>query len=244
MGLFRSLYNWARHGRDKAAKAVSNPVIDGKFAINDAKDLADDFEGQIRNVIAERVKLDGRLASARAEADKFSAIAKRAVSAGSDSDARSALQRKRDAEIQVKRLETDIKNMRDVVLKLRQQLIDTRQKITNAEGNHSTLAARHSAAKLKASAHERSQGLGKALGDLDVLEDAVLDSEAMATAYSDLSDPSDDLERKYSAPTNDIDAELASLKSASLKSASSSGPTQESPLASPTTDSFDSPSDD
>ena len=51
--LFKALGNWVRAKDEEAAKAMSDPVRDSRFAIDDSKKQIGEFTGKIASLIAE-----------------------------------------------------------------------------------------------------------------------------------------------------------------------------------------------
>ena len=215
--LFRAIINFFRGLFGEAAKAIEDPVRDGKLAIEDSKDQIADFRMKIASLIAESKKMERRLSVAKEAVTKWTGIAEMAAGKGDRDGAKSALEFKARASKDVATLSSEINRTNQTITNLKSQLDAAQNKITNAESNMTTLSARRDAAAIRKGLAEASAGLNSGdspLAALDDLENQVNTSEAEAEALEEMSntDTGADLESKYSGGS-DMDSELEALMS-------------------------------
>lgn len=193
--LWKAIMNTWRKKRDDAAKALGDPVRDGKFAIEDAKKQESQFRSEVANLIAATKELERDQASATTQEQKWDRIARAAAAKFKGGDESAKL----DVEAAAKEVErfrtraaeltTQITKNRQVEQNLRTQMENVRTKISRAEQNHATLAARCKAAEIRkglASAAAKIEEAGGGLGALDDLETAVNRTESEAEAFEEL----------------------------------------------------------
>ncbi|HEV7868888.1 MAG TPA: PspA/IM30 family protein [Chthoniobacteraceae bacterium] len=219
MKLIPALVNLFRGADQKAADALADPIRDGAFAIQDAQKEVDQFLGQIHQLMTNTGMLESQLRDARADADKYDTIARRAAAAGNRDDVAAAVAAKQQAEKTLATLTTNVQSNRALEKKLRQQLTDARQKIATAEMNKARLSANLSGNKLRgnlAKASVEFSGKSKGLAALGRLEEADRKESAAADAWESLSLDTPDakaasLEDKYGGATGSLDDEVERL---------------------------------
>lgn len=223
--LFKAFSNLFRSKKNDLAKAMSNPVRDGKLAIEDSEAEIAKFTKQIAGLMAETKRLEKDNEAAKKDMDKFMSIAKKAVEAGSEDDARQALEMKKRAEERHLSFKAELDKNNTLVNQLRQQLNRARAKVAEAKNNITRLEARSNAAQLRkdfAKASSDFNSGNSALSALDDLEKEVNKEESEAEAWEELvgseyENSADSLEDKYKTGSSDVEDELASLMAASKK---------------------------
>jgi phage shock protein A len=216
MKIISALKNWFRKQDETAANALKDPVAEGRFAIEDAKEQVREFRGAIASALAQVKNLEKQKEVALSEAAKYGRIADVADKAGNEADAIKSLEVKVQSEKRANSLSQEIKTSTDMIAKLRDQLTRAEAKIVNADNNQKILAARMEGAKAREGLAKASSGFsdsGNPLSALDNLESAVNEQESKAEAYEELSgagQPS--LEEKYSGNSTAVQDELAKLR--------------------------------
>ncbi len=221
MKLIPALINLFRRADESAASAISDPVKDGKLAIQDAQKEVDQFLGQIHELMTSTAVMEGQLRDARAEVEKYDMIAKRAAAAGNREDVTAAVSAKQNAMKTFETLSRNVEANRTLERKLRQQLADARQKIAEAEMNRARLSANISGNKLRgnlAKASVEFGGKSKGLAALNQLDEANRREAAKADAWEMLSADTPEakaksLEDKYGGVNASVDAEVEALMS-------------------------------
>lgn len=193
--LFGALKNMFREKRDNAAKALSDPIRDGKFAIEDSKKQIRDYTTQVAKLRAATIKMENEHKEANAERKKYESAAKRAGADGNEDAVRAAVGKMTQWKTRADELKKQIDANTNTQKNLQAQLDRARTKVTRAEQNHQTLAARKKGAEIRKNLAKASQQFAEGQGGLaalDDLEDAVLEDEAEAQAFEEMSAPSDD----------------------------------------------------
>lgn len=211
--LLRAIGSWFRKQRDEAADVITDKVAEGKFAIEDAKKEARQFEKKIAELMAANKLAMRHRDNAQEEVDKFLGIAKMAADQGNEEDARKALKEKKNAEASYNTSDQEVQRNEKLVTQLRDRLEKVRSKIARAESNQAQLAARMEGAKVRKALVSAAGdfGGGGALSRLDDLQEAVDKAECEAEAYEELTVDNTDLEEKYSTADSSVDDELAAL---------------------------------
>ncbi len=224
--VFGALKNWFRAKDEAAAKAMSDPVRDSRFAIEDSKKQIAEFTSKIAQLIASNKQLQREHAQAEADADKFQSYAERAAAAGSEDDVREALSQHAMADERRSTLIAEIERNNQLVAQLRSQVNTARAKVAGAESNLVRLNARLEGAKVRqelAKASSSFAGGDSPLAALDNLEKEVNTVETEAEAWEELSvdateQSQQSLESKYgSAGSTAVDDEVARLMESAKK---------------------------
>ena len=222
-GLFKTLSNLIRGSADDLSKKLADPERDAKIAIADSKKQIGGFTAKIASLLAETKKLERQCNDARADQDKYLGIAKKAMAAGNEADARGALEHKVRAQQRCETLEIEADKNKKLTGHLRDELAKARAKIGNAEGNLRRLAARSEGAKIRTELAKASSAFNSGdnpLAALDDLQNAVDASEAEAEAWEELSAEDTGsvqaLEEKYGGGTDVIDVAFEELKALTL----------------------------
>lgn len=212
--LMKAVGNFFRGKRDDAAAAIADPIRDGKFAIEDATKEADSFERQIATLMAQRKGFERDRDSAKNDIKKWEKIAISAAEAGSEKDAREALDKQVSAEKKASGFGDEVKRCKSTEKNLRSQLDKVRSKIAKASSSHALHAARLEGAKVRKAMQSKASGLGSALSELDDLEAKANQAEDEAEAMEELgADGSEDLAEKYDVSSADVEDRLAALMS-------------------------------
>lgn len=156
----------------------------------------------VAEAIADEIQLGKKAAKARAEAEDWLGRAQCAVERGDEASAKSALERKLDAEHRAEHLESEHSKQKDQTAKLQRGLAELEDKIRQARQKRTLLLARMTRAESTRKIHD---ALGRAestsaFAEFHRLESRVERAEAMAEACDRLDgrDPDDlELERRF-----------------------------------------------
>lgn len=188
-GFWKSISNWFRGKKDKAAKALSDPIRDGKFAIEDSETRIKEFQTKVAKFMAVQKQLDREIAKQEKEVDKWDSIARKAAKSGNRDDVAQAISAKQRAKAVLdEKLQQHAKN--DGILKqLRNQVQSAMAKIAKARSNHTQLVARHEGAQVRKELAQAASDFGNnsgPLAELDDLQKAVDAEEAEAEAFEEM----------------------------------------------------------
>lgn len=219
-GLFKTLRNVIRGKADELSSKLADPERDAKIAIKDSKKQIADFTSKIAALVAETKKIERQRNDTEADVEKFLGIAKKAMHAGNEEDAREALTHKNATQKRLETLQGEVARNKKLVEHLRNELSKARAKVASAEGNLCRLAARNEGAKIRTELAKASSAFNSGespLAALDDLQNAVDTSESEAEAWEELSadeaSPAKSLEEKYGGGGEGvIDVELEELK--------------------------------
>lgn len=199
--LFGAFKNMFREKRDQAAKALADPIRDGRFAIEDSKKQILKFTTDVAHLRAATIKLEAEHKDALDEKKKYTRIAEQAGSAGNKDDVTTAVGKIQEWSSRASELKKQVDANKTTQTNLMSQLERARTKVNRAEQNHTTLAARKKGAEIRKSlamaSAQFADGEG-GLAALDDLDEAVRNEEAEAQAFEEMSAPADEgLEDKY-----------------------------------------------
>ena len=224
--VFKALGNWLRAKDEDAAKKISDPVRDSKFAIEDSKKQIAEFTKKIAELIASNKRLERERDDARSEVEKFERFAERAAEAGSEDDVRTALASRQPAEERLNTLNSEIQRNFQLTTQLRTQLNQARARVAKAESDLVRLSARMEGAKVRGDLAKASSAFNAGdspLSALDNLEKQVLSVETEAEAWEELNvDPAAEaqksLESKYGETgASALDDQVARLMASKKK---------------------------
>jgi phage shock protein A len=214
----KSIGSWLRGKDDELSKTMSDPVRDGRFAIEDSKKQVKAFTTKISQLIAANKRVEKEKESALADVTKYQRFAEKAAGINQESDCRDAIRLKNEAQKQAAFLSQEMAKNQKLIETLRASLNSARAKISSAERNMISLSARKEGAKVR---KELSMASSKfnindgPLSKLNDLERAVIEEETEAEAWEELSEETDSstsLEEKYGSATSpDVEDEVAKL---------------------------------
>lgn len=218
--LMKSLSNLIRQKKDQLAKLMTDPVTNGKYAIEESENVISEFTSRVAKLIAETRQLERRRKDAEDDSKKYMAIARHAAENGNEDDARQAVIMKNKAAEREEELVKEIKKNEELTDNLRKQLASARVKVADAKSNLTRLSARMEGAKVRqdlAKAATSFSGSASPLAALDDLQKVVETHEAEAEAWEEIAGTEDkeegkDLEEKYlDESTDEVDAEVEAL---------------------------------
>ncbi len=220
--LMKSLSNMIRKKKDDLAGTISDPVTDGKYAIEDSERQIAEFTEKIAKLIAETRRLIKQRDACDEEIAKFMTIARRAAEKEKEEDVRQAVMMKNKTEERKATLAVEVTKNEGLTDKLRAQLNQARVKIADAKCNLSRLAARMEGAEVRKDLAKASTSFTDSqspLASLDDLQKAVETKESEAEAWEEISGEENadkKLEDTYLADGDKaVDNEVAALMAAS-----------------------------
>lgn len=218
MSLWNAIKNLARGKAEELEDSITDPIRDGRFAIQDAEKEIAQFtqsiaksRGDLEGLRREKEEADGNV-------EKYTNLAKKAAQAGNKDDARSFLEKKAQADSKAATFQAQIDQINAQIDSLQKQLEAQRSRIEKAKAEQATREARYKGAQMSKKIHQASLQHADAtsgLGALDKFEERVRKEEAEAKGFAaqaalDPTKQAEDLEAKYAGGT-DVDAELEAL---------------------------------
>ena len=214
---WKALKNWFRGKKDKAAEAMSDPIRDGKYAIEDSEERIKMFQTKVAKFMAVQKQLDREISTREKEIEKWTNIAQKAAKAGNREDVANAVEAKQRAEGVLKEKQAQHAKNEEILKQLRAQVQSAVAKIAKAKSNHAQLVARHEGAQVRKELAQASTEFGGdgPLAELDDLQKAVDTEEAEAEAFEEMATTaagSSSLEEKYSTGnSSEVDDEVARM---------------------------------
>ena len=220
MGFFGRAIDVVRAEMNDLISRVEDPAKLAELSITDAKEAYNKLRKDSVEVIANANSVRKKMEQANTEAMKWHDIAKKALTAGNEADAKAALERENKAKAQAAEFESTYKVAKAEADKVQTALQNLRAKIDKAEDQKDIIKAKATTAKIKK--QTASVDFGGANGIMDKLdrmadkadqELAEADAmEAMNAAESADMDAADDLMSKYNSGDPATEASLAALK--------------------------------
>ena len=210
-------------------KANVNDLLDraedpAKMVDQYLRDLAEslaEVKEETAGVMAEEARTARMVSENNKEVEKYNGLARRALQAGNEGDARTFLAKKQQLEAQGESLAAAAEAARDNAEKMRAMHDKLVNDIETLRGRREAIKAKIAVAKTQdqvnkvSSAGDSAAAAMSAFDRMEAKADEMLDrSNAMAELNADPTDPAADLERKYAeaGSTAAVDEELAKLK--------------------------------
>lgn len=182
------------------------------------EDLAE-VKRETAGVMAEGARTKRLVDENKAEVEKYIELAKKALTAGNEADAKVFLEKKIKLEIQGASLNTAFFAAHENTARMRQLHDKLTSDIEDLESRRAAIKAKVSIAKTQETVNKFTSGYDKAQGTIEAFErmeekaDNMLDrANAMAELNTEPVDEAKALEGKYSTQGVDVDAELTKLK--------------------------------
>lgn len=219
---WKAVKNTVRKKKDEAAEKMSDPIRDGKYAIEDSKQKLADISGNIAKYSASIKKNQRQLDTETADIKKWTNLAKSAAEAGNKDNVVKCITEKTQAQARADNLKKIIKTDETYLAQMKSQWQKNNTKVSQAESNHAQLAVRKQMAEARKEFAKGAQGLDSdnCFAELDKLADSVEADECEAEALEELA-PTDtlaDMEATYGAAGDGaVDDEVAKLMAAATK---------------------------
>ncbi len=172
-------------------------------------------------VMAEETRTKRLVDANNEEIEKYEGLARKALSAGNEGDARTFLAKKQQLEAQGSSLEEAYKAAHENASKMREMHDKLVSDIETLNGRRESIKAKVAVAKTQAkvnevaSASDKAEGAMNAFTRMEAKADQMLDhANAMSELNAQPADSAADLEKKYAEAgnTESVDAELAKMK--------------------------------
>ena len=178
-----------------------------------------EVKAETAGVMAEEKRTKRLLDENNEQVEKYDALARKALTAGNEGDARVFLAKKQEyvtngAEIQkaYDAAHANASKMREMHDKLTKDIQTLEQRRANVKAKVAVAKTQEKINKVTSSM-DAASGSMRAFERMEEKADRMLDqASSMAELNSELSDPSEDLESKYSSTTVAVDEELEKLK--------------------------------
>ena len=218
MGLFDRVSRVVRSNLNAAVSAAEDPEKILDQAIIDMQEDLVQMRQAVAGAIASQKRVQQQYEKAQTEAGRWQSRAQLAVQKGDESLAREALVRKKSQADTAAALKAQLDQQSASVDTLKRNLIALESKIAEAKTKKDMLKARSSAAKANEKLQQTMGNLGtsSAMSAFEHMEDKILQLEAKSQAAQELAGA--DLESQFAMleSGNDVDDELAALKSQML----------------------------
>lgn len=215
MGITDRISRIVRANVNDLLDRAEDPEIMIDQILRDMASGIDDARGQVATMVAQEKLLAGDLAEAEKLSNAWGEKAERAVAAGKDDLAREALRRKRDSTENAELYAEQLEVQQHAVARLKQQLSDLESKYQATLSQRDSLLARQKRARAQRQITDQISSFSPfdPSADLDRMERKIRQDEAEAAALIELNDTSFDQQFEELALDDEIEAELASLKS-------------------------------
>ncbi len=221
-GFWKSIKNTFREKKDQAAESMSDPIRDGKYAIEDSKTKLAEIGTSIAKYSASIKKNQRSLDTELGDIRKWGNLAKKAAESGSEEKVRTCITEKTQAQSRADNLKKTIKSDEAYLAKMKSDWQKNNNKVSQAESNHSQLSVRKQMAEARKEFAKGAQGLNSdsCFAELDKLADSVEADECEAEALEEMA-PADtlaDMEAEFGASGDGaVDDEVAKMMAAVKK---------------------------
>jgi phage shock protein A len=239
MGLFDRIWRAIRATLNSLVSQAEDPEKILEQAVLDMQEDLIQMRQAVAQAIATQKRTERQYSQAVSTADEWYRRAQMALEKGDETLAREALTRRKSYQETATAMKTQLEQQDVVVGQLKQNMVKLESKISEAKTKKDLYIARARSAKASQQINDMlgQVGTGSAIAAFERMEEKVLQMEAQAEAVAELG--VDDLERRFEqlGKADDIEAELAAMKSHQELP----GSTQSAQLpASPTTPETDS----
>ena len=189
--------------------------------LRDLTESLAEVKQETAGVMAEETRTKRLVDENNEEVEKYEGLARKALSAGNEGDARTFLAKKQQLEAKGASLEDAYQAARTNAQKMREMHDKLVSDIETLNGRREAIKAKVAVAKTQdkvndlTSAADKAEGAMSAFARMEAKADAMLDqSNAMAELNAKPADTAADLEKKYAEAGNTaaVDEELAKLK--------------------------------
>lgn len=215
MGLFDRIWRVIRANLNSLISQAEDPEKILEQTVLDMQEDLIQLRQAVAQAIATQKRTERQYSQALTTSDEWYRRAQLAIQKGDDNLAREALTRRKSYQETATVMKTQLDQQVTVVAQLKQNMMKLESKISEAKTKKDLYIARARSAKASQQINEMlgNVGTGSAMAAFERMEEKVLQMEAQAEAVSELG--MDDLERRFEqlGQADDIDAELAAMKS-------------------------------
>ncbi|MBW4540474.1 MAG: PspA/IM30 family protein [Myxacorys chilensis ATA2-1-KO14] len=224
MGLFDRIWRAIRANINDFIGQMEDPEKILEQAVLDMQDELIQLRQAVAHAIATQKRTERQASQARSTSNEWYRRAQLALQKGDEALAREALTRRKSYLDTAEAMEAQLGQQSGVVTGLKQNMMKLESKIQEAKTKKDLYIARARSAKASVQIQEMlgRVGTGSAMNAFERMEDKVLQLEANSEAIAELG--STDLEKRIEAlgETDEIDAELAAMKTQLLAGGQSS----------------------
>ena len=215
MGLFDRIWRVIRANLNDLVGKAEDPEKILEQAVLDMQDDLIQLRQAVAQAIATQKRTERQCSSAQSQAAEWYRRAQLALQKGDDVLAREALTRRKSYQETAEAMQAQLTQQSSIVTQLRQNMQKLESKIAEARTKKDLYIARARSAQASQQLNEAlgRVGTGSAISAFEKMEEKVLQLEAESEAIAELGN--DDLEKRFEAlgEADDIDAELAQMKS-------------------------------
>jgi len=220
MGFFSRVSEIISANLNDLLDRMENPEKMMKQLIREMEDAVHDAKTAAVKALADERRIEKEITSHRRKIDDWQAKAVEAVKLDRDDLARRALELKKESEDILAALEPELATAKETSAAMKRQLRALQAKCQEARRKEATLAIRRKAADMQKDSATRSGAPPgrvnlSAFAKFDKVEDGIAQIEAEAEAIAELSSQDAALEEEFAelGMTDEIDTQLATLKS-------------------------------
>lgn len=220
MGIFKKATDIVRSNLNNLLDGLEDPAKIAELTISDAKESYIKLKKDSAEVVAVAISTEKQYKAAVQDADKWHEIAKKALTAGNEDDAKKALENENKARQKATDLEGAYKTAKAESERVQNALVLLQKRIADLEGRKDVIKAKATTAKVKQKA--ASLDFSSATGVLDNfnrMEEKADKELAKAEAMEQMNanehaeaDSASDLMEKYSVGDGATEASLDALK--------------------------------
>lgn len=238
MGLFDRIWRVIRANLNSLISQAEDPEKILEQTVLDMQEDLIQLRQAVAQAIATQKRTERQFSQASTTADEWYRRAQLALQKGDDTLAKEALTRRKSYQETATVMRTQLDQQTTVVTQLKQNMLKLESKISEAKTKKDLYIARARSAKATQQINEMlgNVGTGSAMAAFERMEEKVLQMEAQSEAIAELG--MDDLEKRFEqlGKADDIDAELAAMKSGQSLPGTQSASLPASQLNSPETD--------
>lgn len=220
MGILKKATDIVRSNLNNMLDGLEDPAKIAELTISDAKESYIKLKRDSAEVVAVAISTEKQYKAAAQDADKWHEIAKKALAAGNEDDAKKALENENKARQKAADLEGAYKTAKAESERVQNALTLLQKRITDLEGRKDVIKAKATTAKVKqkAASLDFSSATG-ALDNFNRMEEKADKELAKAEAMEQMNanehaeaDSASDLMEKYSVGDGATEASLDALK--------------------------------
>lgn len=220
MGIFKKATDIVRSNINNMLDGLEDPAKIAELTISDAKESYIKLKRDSAEVVAVAISTEKQYKTAVQDADKWHEIAKKALAAGNENDAKKALENENKARQKATDLEGAYKTAKAESERVQNALTLLQKRIADLEGRKDVIKAKATTAKVKqkAASLDFSSATG-ALDNFNRMEEKADKELAKAEAMEQMNanehaeaDSASDLMVKYSVGDGATEASLDALK--------------------------------
>jgi phage shock protein A len=215
MGLFDRIWRAIRANLNSLVSQAEDPEKILEQTVLDMQEDLIQLRQAVAQAIATQKRTERQYSQAYSTADEWYRRAQMALEKGEEDLAREALTRRKSYQETATAMKAQLDQQEVVVTQLKQNMVKLESKISEAKTKKDLYIARARSAKASQQINDMlgQVGTGGAMAAFERMEEKVMQVEAQAEAVAELG--VDDLERRFEqlGQADDIEAELAAMKS-------------------------------